>query len=243
MKNKGSTCFDVSGTGLDTLGLDIAKLGKFVLANGGNICRIDIACQDTGNHVPYDEIVRLCSRENFKDRVRTRFNRGKGNVPDIKIQPLRRIQFGSENSDNYLVIYDRQHTEDVDFPWLCFEQRITNRQDCEEIIRTLLDGKDAGAYYAGLLRGKLEFLQAGTGKKETRPVEPWWSEFLGDVARCKIKRLPKSMNPWRLQRERSTDVGKALRTIRRLEQRQDVGGLQRIIQQAQESYSNAALVF
>lgn len=240
MKNKGSTCFDVSGTGLDTLGLDIAKLGKFALDNGGNICRIDIATQDTNNFLPYDEIVRLCSRENFKDRVRTRFNRGHGNVPEIKIQPLRRIMFGSEDSDNYLVIYDRQYTEGVDFPWLCIEQRITNRDDCAEIIRTLLDGRDAGEYYAGLLRGKLEFLQAGTGKKENRAVEPWWSDFLGDVARCKVKRLPKNRNPWRFQ---SSDTSKAGRIIRRMEQRKDLEGLQQLKELAQEAISTATLVF
>jgi len=242
MKNKGSTCFDVSGTGLDTLGLDIAKLGKFALDNGGNICRIDIATQDVNNYLPYDTMVNLCLAPNFKDRIRTRFNRGKGNAPKIELQPIRRIVLGSEHSDNYLVIYDRQQTEEVDFPWLCLEQRIQNREDCAEIIRTLLSGKDAGEYYAGLLRGKLDFLQAG-GKKERRKVEPWWTDFLGDVARCKIKRLPKEKNPWRFRGASATDVGKALRTIRRMEQRQDADGLQQILQQAKESYEVATLDF
>jgi DNA relaxase NicK len=240
MKNKGSTCFDISGTGLDTLGLDISKLGKYALDKGGNICRIDLAAQDTNNHVPYEAMVNSCLTANFKDRVKTRFNRGIGKAPKIEIQPIRRIVFGSEKSDNYLVVYDRQQTEDLDFPWLCFEQRIQNREDCAEIIRTLIDGKDAGEYYAGLLRGKLDFLQAAPGKKEGKAVELWWSSFLGDVARCKIKRLPKSKNPWRSQREKGTDVGKALRHIRRLEERQDADGLQQIMFHAGVSHRIAS---
>lgn len=212
MNNRGTTCFDITGTGLDTLGLDIMSLGKFALNHGGNICRIDIACLDTGNHLPYDEIVNCCMADNFKDRVRTRFNRGKGNLPEIRIQPVKRILFGSEKSDNYLVIYDRQRVDDLDFPCINIEQRITNRADCAAIIQTLLDGTDAGEYYAALLRGKLEFLQEGTGRKDTKEVETWWSDFLGDVAARKIKRVKKP-RPWQWK---PSHYHKAVKNINKL---------------------------
>lgn len=196
MDNSGTTCFDISGTGLDTLGLDISKLGQFALDQGGNICRIDLAALDTGNYLPFERMQELCMEPNFKFRIRTRFNRGAGNAPKIEVQPVRRIVFGSERSDNYLVIYDRQQTEKLDFPCVCIEQRITNRADCAAIIRALNEGEDPGPYFAGLLRGKIDFLAESNRGKRNKEPEAWWTDFLGDCERRKIKRTPRKLNPF-----------------------------------------------
>lgn len=238
LDNKGTTCFDISGTGLDTLGLDIAKLGKYVLDRGGNICRIDLATLDTEQHLPYDQIMTACLSENFKRRVRTRFNRGKANAPKIEVQPVKRILFGSEHSDNYIVIYDRQKTESLDFPCLCIEQRITNRADCAAIIEALQGGTDAGSYFAGLLRGKIEFLVESTRLKRLRQPETWWTDFLGDCERQKIKRTAKQPIPWRLITRETTQI---IRRVERLQKRGDHDGLETVIHHAQSALEEVKL--
>jgi len=232
MDNKGTTCFDISGTGLDTLGLDIAKLGKFVLSRGGNICRIDLAALDTEHHLPYGEIMTACLADNFKSRVRTRFNRGKANAPKIELQPVKRILFGSEQSDNYVVLYDRQKTENLDFPCICIEQRITNRADCAAIIEALQSGIDAGSYFAGLLRGKLEFLEESTRLKRLRQPEKWWTDFLGDCERRKIKRTARKIIPWR---QITRDTTQAIRHVEKLQRRGDHDGLETVVYHAQSA--------
>lgn len=237
MNNEGTTCFEVSGDGLDTLALDVAVLGKYALEAGGNVCRLDIACLDTGNYLPYEQIVNSCLAANFKDRVRTKFNRGKGNAPRIEIQPVRKITFGSPKSDNYCVLYDRQKVEDLDFPCVNIEQRITNRADCAAIVRALLAGEDTGQYFAGLLRGKLEFLQHGVGNKEKRPTEIWWSDFLGDVASRKIKRVK------RRSRYVSTPVQRALKQINKVANHEDIDGLRIIAKVISERQQELSLDF
>lgn len=229
----GTACFEFTGDGIETLGLSIAEIGAYALEHGGNVARIDVQCLDTGNYLPYAEILECCSGKHFKDRVRTRFNRGRKatDLPRIETQPYRRIVFGSPKSDNYLVVYDRQQVEDLDFPCLNLEMRISNRADCRAIIEALnTPGTNEGEYFAGMLRGKIEFLEDQPGKsKEYRSTCAWWSDFLGSVSTQKIKRTKRNS-----RRFADTTSAKARKQAAKLADQCNLDALKLLQQQVDE---------
>jgi DNA relaxase NicK len=126
--------------------------------------------------------------------------------------------FGSQNSDNYVVIYDKQHTEGVEFPWLRVEMRITNRRDCAAIVQALIDGSNEGELFAGLLKNKLDFKEDGEKPKYQRQTMQWWDSFLNGVSSRRLKRPPRRRNPLKYLHDSATKTEKYI--LRALE-RQD----------------------
>lgn len=194
--NARTTCFDIPGSGIRGLELDLPKLYRLIRDRGGNVCRYDIAADDTDNVLPFDEMARLSMGEVFKEQVKTKLCRNRKDdqgegvqvLPEISIQP-RRIQYGSTQSDNYIVVYDREHVAGVNFPFMRVELRITNQKDTKALLVALTtEGVDRAQYCAGVLRGKLEFLNLDNAKKERRSAAPWWDGFLNSAQVCKLKR-------------------------------------------------------
>lgn len=229
--NNGTVCIEFTGDAIDTLGMDISTIGKYALSNGGNVCRIDIQCLDTNNYLPYAQILKCCSAQHFKSRVRTRFNRGNRitDLPKIETQPYRKITFGSPKSDNYLVIYDRQQVEELDFPCVNLEMRISNRDDCAALINALAATDCEADYLAGLLRGKIEFLRDQPEvRKDRRDPIAWWSDFLGSVETQKLQRQPKQPSATRASRYTNIAAAKLLKQVDRLDAAQDIETLKRM---------------
>lgn len=195
--NKHTTCFDIPGSGLRELeAIDVIKLCKFVLEQGGNITRFDIAADDLGNVLPFDEVVKLCMGESFKERVRTKLCRNRKDLatgellqtlPAISIQP-RRIQFGSEKSDNYAVVYDREYVAGASYPFIRVELRLTARKDTAALAKALVSESNPSAYLAGVIRGKLDFLRLDNARKDRRSSTEWWLKFLNSAEAKKLKR-------------------------------------------------------
>ncbi|RII25855.1 MAG: hypothetical protein CXR31_12690 [Geobacter sp.] len=192
MRNRGTTCIAVTGRGMELINPDLHTMCQYIVASKGNLCAVDMAFDDFDNCLDWDTLVLLSLADNFKTRVRTKFNRSGSSktnpFPTVTVQP-RRILYGSEKSANCFVIYDRQFVEGVEYPWLRGELRITHREDCRAICHALAAGDDVGPLFAGLLRSRLEFLAAGPCRKDHRLVEPWWNEFLQGVAATGLKRI------------------------------------------------------
>jgi len=196
--NKGTTCFDISAAGLKHLpDINIVDLCRLVLREKGNLCRYDLTADDTRNVLPYDEMAALCVYK-FKERVKTKLCRNRtdpetGEViprsPDVGMSH-RRIKFGSEQSKNYLVIYDKEYVNGVSYPFLRVELRLTERQDTAALARQIASGVDVPSYLAGVIRGKLDFLQDNVKKKSGKISMPWWDDFLIGATAQKLKRDP-----------------------------------------------------
>jgi DNA relaxase NicK len=187
--NKGTTFFEVSGMGLDTLPkLDVLKVGQFIKEHGGNITRIDLALDDLCGVLPFNEIKELSDKEVYKDRIVSHFNR---TVPVYSKQISESVRFGSSKGKNGIIIYKKNELEGVTFPWTRVEIKIRNREDCMNVMNDLLDGKSLGAVAAGTLRYYLLFKPVGMKPKARRPTLAWWEQFLGDVAKRKLGRSVK----------------------------------------------------
>jgi hypothetical protein len=201
--NKGTTCFDLPGDALKTLNVDLLELLLFIRQQGGNVCRFDIAADDVDHVLPFDEIVRLSQGETFKRRVVTKLCRdrvkGKGTtLPEISVQP-RRVQYGSEKSDNYLIFYDKMYCSGVEYPYMRVELRLTQRQDTKALLDALTTpGVDFAQHLAGVIRGKLDFKETNDLNKQRAATMPWWLEFLSGATAQKLRRAPRkrSDNPF-----------------------------------------------
>lgn len=204
-KNRGTVCFDIPGSGIrDALILDIPQLCQYVRENSGTFTRFDIAADDTGHLLPFDEIVELCTGANFKQRVKTKLCRNSRDsvtgeplerLPTISTQP-RRIQFGSEKSANYAVLYDREYVAGCSYPYLRFELRISNRQDLDDLSRQIAyNQNDPGQYMAGILKSKLDFKSDDNAQKVRCSSLPWWDQFLLNAQATRLKRAPSPTKP------------------------------------------------
>lgn len=197
--NKGTTCFDISAAGLRSLQqIDIGDLCKLILSEYGNLCRFDATADDTRNVLPYDEMVHLCLEDTFKKRVKTKLCRNRTDAetgeqiptyPKVSIQP-RMIQFGSELSKNYIVLYDKEYVSGIAYPYLRVELRLTERKDTAALAKVIASGADIPSYLAGVIRGKLDFLQDNAVKKSNKVSMPWWDDFLQGATSRKLKRDP-----------------------------------------------------
>ncbi|MBC7961409.1 MAG: replication initiation factor domain-containing protein [Steroidobacteraceae bacterium] len=229
--NAGTTCFDLPGDALRKLQVDTLKLCQYIRNQGGNVCRFDICADDTDNLLPFDEVVRLSTGSTFKELVRTKLCRNRKDstgeivqvLPEISVQP-RRVMYGSPKSDNYAVIYDREYCAGAEYPFLRVELRLTNRKDTSALLMALTTpGADPAAYMAGVLKGKLDFLEMDNPRKDRRSTLPWWNEFLNGAEVHKLKREPKTSI-----KIESLDVARARRAFERLKDRGDSEGLQQL---------------
>jgi DNA relaxase NicK len=233
--NRNTTCFDIPGSGLrDLPKIDIIKLCRFVIDNGGNITRFDATADDLGNILPFDDMVKLCLGENFKERVRTKLCRNRKDkatgemlqtLPTVSIQP-RRIQFGSEKSDNYAVVYDKEYVSGISFPFMRVELRLTERKDTVALAKELASGIDPGPYLAGVIRGKLDFLRLDNDSKQRRSSTEWWLKFLNNAQAQKLKREPTKPGKPNTN-SKSADI--AIRHIEKLMRQENGEGLRRVI--------------
>lgn len=229
--NKGTTCFDISAAGLKNIPqIDIADLCRLIMSEYGNLCRFDATADDTRNVLPYDEMVSLCLEDNFKKRVKTKLCRNRTDAetgeeiptfPEVCIQP-RKIQFGSPKSKNYIVVYDKEYVSGVSYPYLRVELRLTERKDTAALAKVIASGADIPSYLAGLIRGKLNFLQDNAVKKSNKISMPWWDDFLQGATVQKLKRdTPDQSKDLTMSRE----IAIIQRALGRLVSRQNGEGL------------------
>lgn len=195
--NRGTTHFDLPGSGIRKLGIDVFELCKILSKYEFSLCRFDIAVDDTEGKLPFEEMAKFSTGEAFEERVKTRFSkratvrkdgRRLAVLPTISTQP-RRIQYGSEKSDNYIVVYDKEYCAGVAYPWMRVELRMCNRRDLEAFLKALLKSENKPAYMAGVLRGKLDYLNLDNAKKERRSTVQWWLDFLSNPTTEKLDRV------------------------------------------------------
>jgi len=103
---------------------------------------------------------------------------------------------GSPRSDSQLVIYDKfaervnnGHADQVEglTHWVRVELRL-RRERANEAAKALLEkGQDVWSYFAGVLRGMLDFKERGFDSNKTRwDTVPWWDAFLGFAAKARL---------------------------------------------------------
>lgn len=232
--NKGTTCFDISAAGLKNIPqIDIADLCRLIISEYGNLCRFDATADDIRNVLPYDEMVSLCLEDNFKKRVKTKLCRNRTDAetgegiptyPEVCIQP-RKILFGSPKSKNYLVIYDKEYVSGVSYPYLRVELRLTERKDTAALARVIASGADIPSYLAGIIRGKLDFLQDNAVKKANKKTMPWWNDFLQGASSAKLKRDPPTASK---DLTASRDIAIISRALNRLVARKNSAALDQV---------------
>jgi len=106
------------------------------------------------------------------------------------------LYLGSPRSDSQLVIYDKAkervtkgHADEVEGldHWVRVELRL-RRDRANAAAKELRErGEQVWSYFAGVLRGMLDFKQRGTSSQKTRwATSPWWDAFLGFAEKARL---------------------------------------------------------
>jgi len=245
--NAGTVCVELKGSAMETLHCELLDLLHFIKAQNGKLCRFDLAIDDTRNVLPFPEIVKLSTGETFRRRVRTKLCRPRKRdnsltvLPEISTQP-RRVAYGSERSDNYLVIYDKEYCSGIEYPFLRCELRLTNRDDLADLLENLTaPGCDVARYLCGIVRGKLEFLESGDSNKGRSKVCKWWIDFLAGASVRKLAR------PKKIRKDTGYETGYSefliFRELKKLKAKQDKEALARIYSRFDNDMEGRQLAF
>lgn len=157
---------------------------------GGHSTRVDIA---------FDDKVGLVDLETVGDAVRAGDYTSRYRPPRELVdhdKGGRTFYFGSPSSDSQLVIYDKlrerkandraDEVEGLDH-WVRVELRL-RRERANAAARELRErGRSAWSYFAGVLKGMLDFKVRGESDRKTRwETAPWWHAFLGFAAKATL---------------------------------------------------------
>lgn len=180
--NKNTIYVEIHGLACDALNIDYKQLIEYCYTNGHRISNIHIYLDDTANLLPFDRLV-----TEFKpDRNRIITNAKKILLLD---STSRTLEFGSKYSDLSVTIYEKGIYEGVSFAWQRVEIKLS---DAEMIRKHLTDYLNEGlaAIAKGLLYSAIDFKVDGPGPKAKRATEQFWVEFLDNVSKRKLGRIP-----------------------------------------------------
>lgn len=199
-RSPNTTHFSVHGLALEAGNIDVRHLCQEIMARHGWGSDAHLAADDTDNVLPWSEIVECSAADTWADRITTttcrpRKNPKTGILEDCPPTYLRStgetVYYGASDSDLSVCAYTRRGPIRV-------ETRIRNRAAATDIIRRIAAGEDMGSITAGILRRNLKFHEAGTRRKDRRPVCAWWDKFLGAVEPIKLPRHrdDQHRSPW-----------------------------------------------
>jgi len=179
----GKGCRQLEAEGLVT---DWQSFVGWVLAAGGSFSRLDLALDDRAGLVNLDLVEEAVRSDAYVSRWRSwRITQSKSRGA---AQLGRTVNFGAPQSDASLRIYDKAAEQGVEGPWVRLEMQM--RDDRAQRLALALSEKGAGVV-AGVLRGYLDFKQAGEGTQKTRwRSAAWWSELLAAAERVVLGTAP-----------------------------------------------------
>jgi len=158
---------------------------------GGHSTRLDVAFDDKVGLVDLDVLDAAVDAGDYTSRYRK-----KPRVWLDKETGGRTYYWGSPQSDSQLVIYDKLrerrtkgHADQVEglTHWVRVELRLRRERAHAAALQLVDRGEAVWSYFAGVLRGMLDFKERGTSPQKTRwDTSPWWAAFLGHVEKAKL---------------------------------------------------------
>ncbi len=182
----------LSGEALRQMSGDVLKLLDFVLFQGGQVSRIDLALDDVSGELTLDRVKRAVRAGAVSCRAKDyRYMQG-GKISTGEVTG-QTFYFGSAQSRTQYRIYDKAAEQGVSGHWVRCEGQYRN-ENANQVATMIRDaGHDIGAVYCGLLRGYLNFLKPSktdTNKGRWKTAQ-WWLDLLQDAEKLKLS-LPKA---------------------------------------------------
>lgn len=186
----------LSAQALDQVGNDAIEIIKQGLLLGGSFARIDLALDDRFNLLSFSEIEKTIESGSCVTNFQTFDVRRPRCTKSLDLKG-RSIEWGSRQSDRFLVLYDKQmeriNAGDYDSGhWLRFEGRWFKRAAMNLAVELALNGLSSGG---GLLRGLIDFRDNSDENKSRCLPLSWWSVFTDnlEIIKTGIKKLPKTI--------------------------------------------------
>jgi DNA relaxase NicK len=176
--------FEISGLGMDTLNIDLIKTAQYVSSHGGNLTKIDLYADCVTGTLPFEEMVRLSHRDNYRERLRCNIH----SSPDYNSKDTDCIRYGSPKSKRSCIIYNKGILEGTNFPWIRVELSLSHNDDCRQFVSALVAGASLPELIADHIGSYIQFLRLNSPKKSAREPMPWWVEFLGETRKIVLQR-------------------------------------------------------
>jgi len=157
---------------------------------GGHTTRLDIAFDDKVGLLDMDTVEAALRGGDYVSRWR--------NPPGFngKVGQAVTWYLGSSRSDSQLVIYDKLqerldqgHADQVEglTHWIRVELRLRRERAQVAAEQLRQRGDQVWSYFAGVLRGLVDFKERGTSPQKTRwRTVSWWDRFLDGAAKAKL---------------------------------------------------------
>jgi hypothetical protein len=155
-----------------------------------------IALDDHGGLLPWSEIKEACAFDQYQNRITTRLCKPsrdkqtgemKQNPPVLMIEQGETVNLGKRTSATSLCMYTRRGPVRV-------ELRIKDPGIVTDLLKRLATGEPLHPIATGLVRHNLSFVEPGDGRKDRRPVCPWWLAFLQDALPTRLGRVRSEEN-------------------------------------------------
>lgn len=194
--------------------IDPVHVCRWAMDNRAWSTGVHLAMDDTGHILPWPQIQEISTSPKWDKDIcttlcRPRKDKATGETVGAPVmltsQTGTTLYYGVRESDTSVCAYDRRGT-------LRIEYRTRTRGGATEIVRRIAEGDDLGTLTAGVLARVLRFKAQGPGRKDHRPLAPWWEEFLGSAEPIQLPRHRPTTHrsPWYVPPTRADKARKAV---------------------------------
>lgn len=203
MSGKGCRQFEQNGG-------DFNKLFEDSAAGDFEVTRLDVAYDDIDKSEGGKGLLDIATLARYTLHQRFVTKWGGGIVTDkFKVngneEPMIHaltVQFGSNNSDCMLRIYDKaQERGGLDYHWVRSEL-VFRRERAQEFIDQYVRSWDIGGLYFGVLKNYLRFIKKDATRRERCSTVGWWEKFVRRVQAVQL--FTPHDNEYNLEKLRST---------------------------------------
>jgi phage replication initiation protein len=154
-----------------------------------NPTRIDIACDDHEGRLDMSRIIEMIRARRLRSRATHR--RGIFNLDSKDGDEGDTVYIGSEKSEMRIRIYDKaveQRSKGKEYHGIWNRIEMVNRRDyARAVLEALVTGDcEIGETVAGILAGRIAFIERDDKNISRCSLVSWWADFLGEVQKVKL---------------------------------------------------------
>jgi phage replication initiation protein len=165
----------------------IPALVGWLLQQGGQFTRLDVAYDDLQGLINLQEVMRYITERRVVTRYRKWSKQESGDLTDDG-QTGQTVYFGSAQSETRVRMYDKAVEQGQAGQWVRVE--LQTRDERAQALAHLITGGNM-QQVAGVLRGLIEFKEAGShSQRERWETAPWWEMFLQWASKVRLGASP-----------------------------------------------------
>jgi DNA relaxase NicK len=168
----------------------LARVHELTVEGEVNPTRIDVACDDYEGNLDIGLVREHLDSDKWRSRLENYDDRKSRKRGEARVSYS--IYIGSEMSEMRFRIYDKvaeQKAKGIECPHAVWNRiEMVNRRDyARAVLDALVTSEtEIGETVAGIIVGRIAFIERDNSKIERCSLAPWWAEFIGEVKKVKL---------------------------------------------------------